>query len=193
MMPVGWLLVAAGLDWLEGLLPFLFVLIWIVSQVMNLFRGAAKKPMEVPPPPRRQPRPVPGGRAGENLGDSLDGEIEEFLRRTLDRSARPQPVPQPVKPPRQRQRPRRATTPPAVPAGGRTAIPAAEQGDVAGHVASAFAQDLAHESPDRMVTAPVPVAERSPASDLVAALRAPDGLRQLILMREVLERPTHRW
>jgi hypothetical protein len=189
MMPAGWLLVAAGLDWLEGLLPVLFVLIWIVSQVMNLFRGAAKKPVDAPAVP---PRPAAGRGAGANPGDSLDGEIEEFLRRTLDRSARPQPVPQPAKPPRPRQRPRRATPPP-VPAGGRGAIPAVERGDVAGHVATAFAHDLAHESPDRTVTPAAPPAEPSPASELVAALRAPGGLRQLILMREVLERPTQRW
>ena len=190
MMPAGWLLVAAGLDWLEGLLPVLFVLIWIVSQVMNLFRGAAKKPVDAPAVPvRRPPRPVAGRGAGENLGDSLDGEIEEFLRRTLDRSARPQPVPTPVKPTRPRQQSRRATAPP----GGRGPSPVVERGDVAGHVATAFAHDLIHESPDLTVAAPVRAAEPSPASDLVAALRAPSGLRQLILMREVLERPTHRW
>ena len=190
MMPADWLLVAAGLDWLEGLLPVLFVLIWIVSQVMNLFRGAAKKPADVPAAPaRRPPRPAAGRGAGENLGDSLDGEIEEFLRRTLDRSARPQPVPTPVKPTRPRQQSRRATAPP----GGRGPSPVVERGDVAGHVATAFAHDLAHESPDRTVTPAAPAASPSPASDLVAALRAPGGLRQLILMREVLERPTQRW
>jgi hypothetical protein len=31
------------------------------------------------------------------------------------------------------------------------------------------------------------------AADLVAALRSPEGLRNLILMREILDRPTHRW
>jgi hypothetical protein len=194
MMPAGWLLVAAGLDWLEGLLPVVFVLIWIVSQVMNLFRGAANKPAAAPPvPPRRVPRPVAGGGARENLDDSLDGEIEEFLRRSLDRGARPQPVPPSAKPPRPRQRPRRPAPPPAVSASGRGASPAVERGDVAGHVATAFAHDLAHESPDRTIAADARAAEPSPASELVAALRAPGGLRQLILMREVLERPTHRW
>jgi hypothetical protein len=28
---------------------------------------------------------------------------------------------------------------------------------------------------------------------MAATLRSPAGLRQLVLMREVLERPTHRW
>jgi hypothetical protein len=43
------------------------------------------------------------------------------------------------------------------------------------------------------VAAVTPRAEPSASSDLVAAIRSPGGLRQLILMREVLERPTHRW
>ena len=34
-------LLAAGFDWLEGLLPLLFVFIWIVSQVLNVFRRVA--------------------------------------------------------------------------------------------------------------------------------------------------------
>ena len=194
MMPPGWMLVAAGLDWLEGLLPFLFVMIWIISQVMNLFRGAAKPPAGAPAAPApRPPRPVPGGGQVANRDEQLDGEIEEFLRRTLSRGARPQPVPPPVKPPRPRQRSRRPAAPPAVPASGRAASLATERGDVAGHVATAFAHDLAHESPDRTVATAARAAEASPASEVLAAVRAPGGLRQLILMREVLERPTDRW
>ena len=34
-------LLAAGFDWLEALLPLLFVFIWIVSQVLNVFRRVA--------------------------------------------------------------------------------------------------------------------------------------------------------
>ena len=34
-------LLAAGFDWLEGLLPLLFVFIWIISQVLNFFRRVA--------------------------------------------------------------------------------------------------------------------------------------------------------
>jgi hypothetical protein len=189
--------VAAGLDWLEGLLPFLFVLIWIVSQVMNLFRGAANK-QAVPPAakPRRQiPPPVPP-RAAEP-GDRLDVEIEEFLRRSLGRPPQPPPAPvKPVKPPR--QRPRRPAAAPAsapvpVPSAAVTAQQTRESGgDIAGHVTDAFAHDLAHESPDRIAAA-TSVTPPTAASDLLAALRAPGGLRQLILMREVLERPTDRW
>jgi hypothetical protein len=193
MMPAGWLLVAAGLDWLEGLLPVLFLVIWVVSQVMNLFRGANKPAGGPVAPPRRPPQPAPGGGAGEDRGPALDDEIEEFLRRSLERAAGPQPAPTPVKPPRPRPRPRRAAEPPPVPASGSGAGLAVGRGDVAGHVATAFAHDLAHESPDRTILTTDRAAAPSPASELLAALRAPGGLRQLILMREVLERPTQRW
>ena len=37
-------LLAAGLDWLEGLLPVLFVLFWLVSQVVNVIRRMAGDP-----------------------------------------------------------------------------------------------------------------------------------------------------
>ncbi len=35
------ILLAAGFDWLEALVPLLFVFIWIVSQVLNVFRRVA--------------------------------------------------------------------------------------------------------------------------------------------------------
>ena len=189
MKPDGCMLVAAGLDWLEGLLPFLFVLIWIVSQVMNLFRGAAKNPPNPPvAPPRRPPRPQPGGGPAADVAE-LEREIDEFLRRSLDRPAAPPRPPQPVKP----AKPRRKAPPPTAPAKLRPAVGAAAGGDVAGHVAVAFAHDLVHESPDRTSAPAGRVPQASPQSELLAALRAPDGLKQLILMREVLERPTYRW
>lgn len=185
MKPDGCMLVAAGLDWLEGLLPFLFVLIWIVSQVMNLFRGAAKNPGNPPvAPPRRPPRPQPGGDVAE-----LEREIDEFLQRSLERPATPPRLPQPVKP----AKPRRKAPPPTAPATLRPPVGAAAGGDVAGHVAVAFAHDLVHASPDRTSAPAGRVPQASPQSELLAALRAPDGLKQLILMREVLERPTYRW
>jgi len=192
MMPAEWLLVAAGLDWLEGLLPALFVLIWIVSQVMSLFRKAAKPPAAAPAARRPLP-PVAGGGANANYGPELDAEIEQFLQRTGERTVKPKPPVMTGKPPRPRLRSQRPAPPPATPARGRGASSAVATGDVAGHVATAFAHDLAHESPDRMLTAPPRAGEPSLATALVTALRAPGGLRQLILMREVLERPTQRW
>ena len=176
-------LLAAGLDWLEGLLPVLFVVIWIASQVMNLFRGA-KKPEARPVPPRPQPLP----RGGD--ADDMHREIEEFLRRSLEGRERPPAAP--PKPPRRRQRRGPAAEP--APIAARSAAPerSSVTSDVASHVAAAFAHDLAHESPaSATAVARTPVA--SPAADLAAALRAPGGLRQILLMQEVLTRPTHRW
>ena len=179
-------LLAAGLDWLEGLLPVLFVVLWIASQVMNLFRGA-KQPEARPLPPRPQPLPR-GGAADGRAADDIHREVEEFLRRSLEGQQRPGAGPEtgPAKPPRRRpRRPPAAEAPAAL-----ERSPAA--GDVASHVATAFAHDLAHQSPSSMATvAPTPVT--SPALDLAAAFRAPGGLRQILLMQEVLARPTHRW
>lgn len=192
MMPVDGLLVAAGLDWLEGLLPVLFVLIWIFSQVMNLFRGAAKAPAAAPAaPPKRRPLPRPDAEEIDLENEPLDGEIREFLRRTLEGQVRPQPTPTQVKPPRPPAR--RPAAAPAKQAGSRPASAPVARDNVAGHVATAFAHDLAHQAPDRIAAMQPRGAESAPASELLAALRAPGGLRQLILMREVLERPTQRW
>jgi len=193
MVPADGLLVAAGLDWLEGLLPFLFVLIWIISQVMNLFRGAAKPPAAAPRAPVRRPPPPPvDGGAPAREDEPLADEIREFLRVTLEGQRRQPPAKPQVPPSRPRQRTRRPASP-AVAASGRPASLPAARDNVAGHVATAFAHDLAHQSPDRMGVAPSRESEPSAAGELLAALRGPGGLRQLILMREVLERPTHRW
>ncbi|MEI7861456.1 MAG: hypothetical protein WCJ21_02445, partial [Planctomycetota bacterium] len=55
-------LLAAGFDWLEAVLPFLFVVIWIISQIMALFRrvsggGAGAAPAPRPEVIRELPRP----------------------------------------------------------------------------------------------------------------------------------------
>ncbi|MFN7812223.1 MAG: hypothetical protein ACK5SI_06120, partial [Planctomycetia bacterium] len=69
-------------------------------------------------------------------------------------------------------------------------------GDVARHVAEAFAHDLDHTAPG-LTTAPAgPMPGPQPATvaaELAMALRSPATLRQLILLREVLDRPTERW
>jgi hypothetical protein len=200
-------LVAAGFDWLEGLLPLVFVLVWVVSQVVSVFRkaGQAARPgrpeADLPQPVRPRPaRPQPAGEnpAGDPAG--LDREIEEFLRRTLGGERQPQPVPRPDRvpaKPRQRsaiKRPRLVTSggPPPLPAPPPVRPARAGDGDISRHVEAAFAHDLAHESPSTTGAAVV-VRPPAAAADLVAALRSPEGLRNLILMREILERPTHRW
>jgi hypothetical protein len=163
MHPIAPMLIAAGLDWLEGLLPVVFVLIWIVSQVMNLFRNAAGKQGERPGgQPVRPPRPAarPHRPPAEQQGGDIDREIQESSRDTAIAS--------------------------------RIGGLAGRGGDVADHVAAAFAHDLAHEVP---VTAGADGSSRGSGlvEELVAAVRSPDELRKLILLREVLDRPIHRW
>ncbi len=217
MRPTEMVLVAAGLDWLEGLLPVVFVLIWIVSQILNLFRKAAGKPagqqVQPPRPPARPPRPA----AAERPGD-LGLEIEEFLMRSRGGGHPPaekfaagkvQPqaparLPQPVvvRPGQQGRKPptppRRVSVPSSTASQPRPTPPGLGRGleghgtDIADHVTAAFAHDLAHEVPAGTASESALPAD-SVAAALVAALRTPAGLQQLVLMREVLDRPTHRW
>lgn len=197
-------LVAAGFDWLEGLVPLVFVIVWVVSQVISVIRKVGRAPEPVrprqdfPPPPR--PRPVGGNPA--NAPADLDREIDEFLRRSLggEPQRQPQPAPRPDRlpaKPRPRpasQRPRPVTAGPLPISTPKSPVrPArAGDGDIARHVEAAFAHDLAHESPSTTEPAVV-VRAPAAAAELVAALRSPEGLRNLILMREILDRPTHRW
>lgn len=204
MRPAEMLLLAAGLDWLEGLLPFLFVLIWIVSQVMNLFRNAAGKQGERPGgQPVRPPRPAarPHRPPAEQQGGDIDREIQEFLTRSLRGEQSPPPPRPPVRsrPPKPiRSKPTGTSRLSRSESSRDTAIAsrigglAGRGGDVADHVAAAFAHDLAHEVP---VTAGADGSSRGSGlvEELVAAVRSPDELRKLILLREVLDRPTHRW
>ena len=82
-------LMAAGLDWLEGLLPLLFVVIWIVSQIMGTLRKAGQARRQAAEPPQLR-------EAGDNAArdpQGLDREIEEFLKRSLGGQPKRQPPP----------------------------------------------------------------------------------------------------
>jgi len=210
---------AAGLDWLEGILPLLFLLVWIVTQVRNLFRGADRgRPAgPVVVRPARQVRPPP---RVDDMREDLARQIEEFVRRSSgegaaappagrprDRGGRPAPrgasaPPRGTPPPARPQRPvardtrpqRAAATPAATPPslgslGGHAT-------DVSRHVHDAFAQEIEHLPPGLAgggAAATPATPARSPAADVVAALRDPVTLRQLVIVREVLERPIDRW
>jgi hypothetical protein len=190
------LLLAAGFDWLEALAGSAFVIIWLISQVINVFRAAAgRKAAPTPPAPERQPparvrRPA-RPRDGTDAQTDVERQIEEFLRdrrggrRPDDAAAARQPPPPLPKPAR------------AAPAAPRAA-PAAEVSgnDVSRHVADAFAHQLDHLSPGLAEAAARPETRPQPASagaELGAALRSPAMLRQLFLLRAVLDRPTERW
>jgi len=244
-------LFAAGFDWLEAVLPFLFVAFWILSQVFAVFRrlqGGGQKPPPLPrfdPAPERQrlPRP-PGGDVADPRTD-LEKQIAEFLREataeqqrqpTIKKAApasttRPQPtrpttptgserrVPQVSREQKARdQRPRdqktgdaasarreREQKKPTVAVRETAAIPVTSMpegrpeasGSVARHVKDAFARELTHlqgsiKHDESKTGAAVPTAATQ-AEELVHLLRSPATIRQVILLREVLDRPVDRW
>ena len=204
-------LIAAGLEWLEGLLPFLFVLFWIVSQVMNLFRAAGNGKQQKPVVIRPRPPAAPPGGNDRGVREELERQIDEFLKQATrgpadrDRAA---PKPRPPKPAAAGLPAKPAVTRPA--AGGppplpgkpgveaRRGVEAEPRGTaVSKHVQDAFSHELKHLSSDLTRNAPA-AADAGPAAptqagQLVAMLRNPAAVRQLILMREILDRPVERW
>jgi hypothetical protein len=201
-------LFAAGLDWLEGLLPFLFLLFWIVSQVVNVIKGGAGRGKQPPVVARPAKRPVPQP-AGRDVRGELERQIEEFLKRAepgQPRRGERRPAAEAVRAPRSRP----VASPPAPPRADVATVagssrlqpkpaqrgPAARDSDVSRHVKDAFSSQLKHLSSNLAREAPQPLEPRpaaAPAAELVAMLRNPATLKQLILLREVLDRPTERW
>ena len=204
-------LLAAGFDWLEAVLPLLFVIFWIVSQVVNLVRRVAGPAGPAPVVPRR-PQPQ-----ADEVRVDLERQIEEFLRQS--RAPREPAAPPPAAPRRQEARPKppRPARPPQGKAAAAPRLPPPLPGqprrlverhlqplgdagdDVAEHVQDAFAHDLVHRvspiaSGDDGAGGSRAAGHASPmAAELAPALRDPATLRRLILMREVLDRPVERW
>ncbi|MEI6255659.1 MAG: hypothetical protein WCQ77_03345 [Planctomycetota bacterium] len=196
-------LLAAGFDWLEAILPFLFVAFWIVSQVFGLFRrlqGGGQKP---PLLPRFDPERIGRGRPPLPAGDAegprteLQKQIEEFLREATGEQ-RPKPVATKpmIKPMIKKPNPRRevaAKKPPAMP------LSTAEKTEsVARHVHDAFGTELKHLRgglgfEERQAATVEPAGVAPQAKDLVKMLRDPATIRQVILLREILDRPIDRW
>ena len=203
-------LFAAGLDWLEGLLPVLFVLFWIVSQVFNAFKAVGRGRPQ--PPIVRPPRPAADVPRADDIRGQLERQIGEFLERQQG-GRRGQPAERPQQPGKQRTAPRpqvgrpdakigAVRVPPPSPAPVKPKVverpvAAAAGSDVARHVHDAFAHELEHLSTSITGVAPVNAELRpaavKPTAELVTMLRNPATLRQLILLREVLDRPTERW
>ena len=161
------ILLAAGIDWLEAILPILFVGFWILSQIFAVFRrvggGPAQPPVvRVPDAPRRDDLP----RAPQPAGDvdpraELEKQIADFLKQVTGEKAgaerplpRPQPKPQPTptlsspKPlaprPKAEQPPRSKPAAPAAQAPRSVGTLAVGPSDVARHVQDAFAHELGH-------------------------------------------------
>lgn len=214
---------AAALDWIEGLLPVLFLIVWIVSQIRMFFargdRGRAAGPEVVRPAPRPVPRqPEPDDDAQRELAR----QIEEFLRRPAGREgrreppratgrevAKPRPRPTtaiepPVRPRAVQPRPPVGAPRPAKPVAARADQPHPTLGslgghaaDVSRHVEDAFAREIEHlpaglGQPATAAGKPL-AAKRGAGDDLVRMLRDPATLRQLVVVREVLDRPVERW
>lgn len=203
----------AAVDWLEAILPFLFILFWIVSQIRNLFRAANPGRPQGPVVVRPAPRPA----ADDDQRRELARQVEEFLRRSAgEKPAAPRRDggPRPRAP-----APRRAAAPPPLPGAAArppareargakpAAAPAADRprplgslgghgGDVARHVGDAFAQEIRHLEPGvgrRDVADGAAAAPAAAATDLATLLRNPATLRQMLIVREVLDRPVDRW
>ena len=221
-------LFAAGFDWLEALLPFLFVAFWIVSQVFAVFRrlqGGGRQQPPPPPRPRFDPvrdRPRPPQPAGDDAADSrsvLEKQIAEFLREatgekkpqptinqpTMQKSepgtaTRPQP-PRAAAPVRREREPKKnAVTRESAARITETAPqqPQSQSESVARHVQDAFSRELTHLR--GAITQDEPQAGAAPrtsaptqAEELMHLLRNPVTVRQVILLREILDRPVDRW
>lgn len=216
------ILLAAGIDWLEAILPILFVGFWILSQIFAVFRrvggGPAQPPVvRVPDAPRRDDLP----RAPQPAGDvdpraELEKQITDFLRQVTGEKSgaerplpRPQPKPQPkptlASPKPLAPRPKAEQPPrprPAMQAPRSVGTLATGSSDVARHVQDAFAHELSHlqsgldkatDEPAKRVASQPPPRGGLAARDLVAAARDPATIRQAILLREILERPVDRW
>ena len=167
----GPILLAAGIDWLEAILPVVFVGFWILSQVFAVVRrmGGGPRPPVVRMPDAQapgQPRPAP--QPGIDPRAELERQIAEFLRQATG-GARPVEPPKATPKPPERSRgtaasrPRGRTTPEAAEAGRPVRPPSTQAAArprpgaerqvgtleagpsaVARHVQDAFAHKLGH-------------------------------------------------
>lgn len=227
-------LFAAGFDWLEALLPFLFVVFWILSQVFAVFRrlqGNGQKPPPLPrfDPARERPRPPqPAAEGAADVRSDLEKQIAEFLReasgekkpRPTIRKSEPVATARPTRTerrgeaerrrpqaardtaPLRREREQKKTVAPVETAVATVATMPQEGPEkaesVARHVQDAFSRELTHlrgtiaQEEPQAVGAPR-AAVPTQAEELMHLLRNPATVRQMILLREVLDRPVDRW
>lgn len=187
------MLIAAGIDWLEGLLPLLFVGFWILSQIMAVFRRVRGSDVVIERRPPQQPPEGQVFRRDRPLDRTeLERQVEEFLRSRLAQRPQPAETPAAEMTRRGQQKMRESRGPRPAPA--REAAP--RETDVARHVQDAFGHELAHLETSLTEATPEQPARTAPATTaatLAAMLRNPQSIRRVILLREVLERPTERW
>jgi hypothetical protein len=189
---------AAGLDWLEALLPLLFVGFWILSQIMTVLRKAGEAA-------RRGPAPAPKGEPVAEIGpSSLEEEVRAFLERMGDSQSRsqspePPPLPGSNRPAPVRTLPVADASPPGGRSGavgprtraGREPRQKAVETDVAAHVRDVFGHEMRHLSSPLAgeMHDESPALPAARAGRILSLLRSPTGLRDLVVMREILDRP----
>lgn len=195
---------AAG-EWLEALLPLLFLLFWVVSQIRNFFRAVNQGRPQGPVAVRPAPRPV----GDDERRREIARQVEELIRRAAGEkepaARREAGPPRPSKPRRaaaptsgavrQPVREARKAPEPARPLGSLGSL-GGHGGDVARHVGDAFAHEIGRLEPGAEGRAEAAAGAAAPAgsvTDIATLLRNPATLRQMLLVREVLDRPVDRW
>ncbi len=200
-------LFAANLDWLEALFVAFVVLSWIGAQIRAVFR----RPPPREPPVVRPQAPPAGPPADDDPRAELARQIEAFLRDASGRTPAARDPRRPIETPAEARR-RAAAPPPRPPKPARpqpaaaAAAPATGRpmgglgghaGDVARHVREAFATPAAAGATAALTPPAVAggaAARPAPTSAAIAALlRRPALLRELVIAREILDRPEHRW
>lgn len=194
---------AAGLDWLEALLPLLFVVFWIVSQIVAVIRKVAEAGRTAGPPPLPPSRTAPDGTPSST---SLETEIREFLARSAE-SRKPNgsiPKGPPPLPGADKGAVRGAPATTAAGSGSQSLSgtlgkrerlrdnkPQQVGSDVAAHVRDVFGREMRHlSSPLAGEMHDEPLPSRSSRADrLLKLLRSPSGLKDLVVIREILDRP----
>lgn len=201
-------LLAAGLDWLEALLPVIFVIIWIVSQIAAAYKKlAGPKPEARPAAPRPPVKPVGEQPAGGKVGGGLDAELRQQIEAFLG-ERRPQPItieqrdPPPLPPAHERRKkrvPQAGSQRPVKRSPPMTLVPAAETSRRAALPSQMAVREMPHltttlsDSSIEAATGQPSPTSVAVAGTLAAMLADPASLRQAILLREVLDRPVERW
>ena len=239
-------------DWLQAIGPLLFVVFWVLHQVITAMRDAKEMPQEELEPVDLDDEPWMEGQAealddrpvvaNAGQGDPVKSEVEDFLRRIgklqegqqgaglEGEAAREKPQLDPMlEPPPRRRRPQRGpirqvevlTDEPAVemqvePAPPLRAEPVAEHrlpesqlAEKASHLGERIAkaddrvEARLHEKFDHNLgrleerptkeDAPMEPAPVGSAGRIKQALSTPAGMRDAILLQEILNRPTNRW
>jgi len=216
---------AAFEDVLKTVIPILFMVLYVIGQLMGGKENAKKA---------KQPRPAqpPKGDGPPNQADALRREVEQFLRRAQGQEADPPQekrapavatiAQRPAKRPTKQRAKLRQPSPREVQAAPQPVSRGMRKEGVAEHVTrhidssnlSEHAEQLGHSvaQADERIESRLqakfgkrmdafrhdskPADQPEPtlgAQELFDLLSRPEGMRQAILMNEILRRPTDRW